>query len=152
MPSKPDRLKSPNWHFLQLALPSTGASPKWHFLQLALPPTGPRLRLKSPNCRYTVGIGHFRKKTQDEWRSSESVSYLNFKLNLKKSLGHFNKYIITIKIFLNFISLRPCGKFETVPVVAPAEEHLRTPLLNDPSETFQYKNDSLRSFEILKIK
>ena len=22
--------------------------------QLALPPTGPRLRLKSPNCRYTI--------------------------------------------------------------------------------------------------
>ena len=42
MPSKPDRLKSPNWHFPQLALP-----------QLALPQTGPRPRLKSSNCRYT---------------------------------------------------------------------------------------------------
>ena len=37
VPRKSDRLKSP----------------KWHFPQLALPPIGPRPRLKSPNFRYT---------------------------------------------------------------------------------------------------
>ena len=40
MPRKSDRLKSPNWHFPQLALPQTGTSPNWHFLQLGPPPTG----------------------------------------------------------------------------------------------------------------
>ena len=29
MPRKPDRLKFPNWHFPQLALPPTGTSPNW---------------------------------------------------------------------------------------------------------------------------
>ena len=56
MPSKSDRLKSPNWHF-----PSpSGTSPNWYFLQLALPPTGLRPRLKFPNCRYTVKVAAFK--------------------------------------------------------------------------------------------
>ena len=54
MPRKSDKLKSPNWHFPQLALPPTSTSPNWHFPKLALPPTGLRPRLKSPNCRYTI--------------------------------------------------------------------------------------------------
>ena len=45
MPRKSDRLKSPNWHFPQVALP----------------PTGPRPRLKSPNCRYTEWKNEFNR-------------------------------------------------------------------------------------------
>ena len=59
MPGKSERLKSP----------------KWHFPQVALFPTGPRPRLKSPNCRYTIFEG----------RNDEYKEFDQFLLKLEKS-------------------------------------------------------------------
>ena len=77
---------SPKWHFPQVTLPPSGTSPNWHLPQLALPPTGPRLRLKSPNCRYTPKFWEFRKNPENKNSKLNKIPISEVEISAVKKL------------------------------------------------------------------
>ena len=64
-------------------------SPNWHFGELALPPTGPRLRLKSPNCRYTQILNqfYFLNNYNNETKLGSKLVFLIKALIFESKLG-----------------------------------------------------------------